>query len=79
MFISTQKRPGSYALSMLILPAKASAVLGMVAVTGFLDIPYRILVARKDGNAEWGDYMFLVFLAYVIIGVSLGLIFGWYD
>ena len=55
MFISTQKRPGSYALSMLILPAKASAVLGMVAVTGFLDIPYRILVARKDGNAEWGD------------------------
>jgi hypothetical protein len=35
VFISTQKRPGSYALSMLILPAKASAVLGTVAVTGW--------------------------------------------
>jgi len=64
---------------MLILPAIALAVLGMVAVAGFLAIPYRIWVAHKDGNAEWGDYMFIVFLAYVIIGVSLGFIFGWYD
>ncbi len=51
----------------------------MAAVAGLLAIPYRIWVAHKDGNAEWGDYMFMAFLAYVIIGVSVGLVFGLYN
>ena len=57
----------------------ALVIVGMAAVAGLLAIPYRIWVAHKDGNAEWGDYMFMAFLACVIIGVSVGIIFGLYD
>ena len=63
---------------MFLLPAIALAVVGMVALAGFLAIPYRIWVAHKAGDAEWGDYLFIVFLAYVVVTILLGLIFGWF-
>jgi hypothetical protein len=41
----------------------ALLAVGMVAVAGFLALPYRIWVAHKDKTAEWGDYLFILFLA----------------
>jgi hypothetical protein len=51
---------------------------GLAGVLGFLAIPFRIVKAHKAGDAEFGDYAFLIFLAYLVTTLILGLILGWF-
>ena len=43
-------------------------LVGFVALLAFLVIPYRIYKLHKEGDAEFGDYAFMVFLAITIPG-----------
>lgn len=49
-----------------------------MGVLGFLVIPFRIVKAHKTGDAEFGDYAFLVFLVYLVSTAILGVILGWF-
>lgn len=51
-------------------------IAGLVGVLAFLAIPYRILQAHKSGDAEIGDYAFILFLGLVVFGVIKFLLTG---
>ena len=51
-------------------------VAGMGALIGFLLIPYRIYQAHKDGDAEKGDYAFIIFLVWLLISFIIGKLTG---
>jgi hypothetical protein len=49
---------------------------GIVALLGFLAIPYRIYQAHKDGDAEKGDYAFIIFLVWLLGSFIIGKLTG---
>ena len=51
-------------------------VAGMGALIGFLLIPYRIYQAHKAGDAEKGDYAFILFLVWLVISLIIGKLTG---
>ena len=53
-------------------------VAGLAGLLGFLAIPYRIYKAHKEGDAEWGDYLFIFFLLYLGTALIIGFLLGWF-
>jgi hypothetical protein len=49
---------------------------GIGALLGFLAIPYRIYQAHKDGDAEKGDYAFIIFLVWLLGSFIIGKLTG---
>jgi hypothetical protein len=41
-------------------------LVGFVALLAFFVIPYRIYKLHEEGDAEFGDYAFMLFLAIII-------------
>jgi hypothetical protein len=50
-------------------------LVGLVGVLAFLAIPYRIFQAHKTGDAEIGDYAFIIFLVFLGIFTIVGLVY----
>jgi branched-subunit amino acid transport protein AzlD len=53
----------------------ALVIVGFVAVFAFMAIPYRIFQAHKEGDAEVGDYAFIVFLVFLAIFTIVVLVY----
>jgi len=49
---------------------------GFVGVLAFLAIPYRIFQAHKTNDAEAGDYAFIVFLIFIVVGLIVFFLTG---
>jgi hypothetical protein len=44
-------------------------LVGFVALIAFLILPYRVWQLHKEGDAGFGDYAFLAFVAFLILSV----------
>jgi hypothetical protein len=49
-------------------------IVGFVALLAFLILPYRVWQLHKEGDAGFGDYAFLAFIAIIIPTFIYGLI-----
>ena len=50
-------------------------IVGFIAILAFMAIPYRIFKAHKTGDAEVGDYAFIVFLVFLAVFTIVVLVY----